>query len=98
MNKFIPAHGRRRRALAGLLLAAAACALPGAASAQTPTPDGDAAARIAWWRQARFGIDPGARAVGAAMAQALCHAPDHLAERARSEPPRWIRQPDDAAH
>ncbi len=66
VNTFIPARGRRRRALAGLLLAAAACALPGAASAQTtpagapatgaPAADGDAAARIAWWRQARFGM------------------------------------------
>jgi len=48
-------------ALAGLLLAAAACVAPVAgaaepAPAQAKAADGDAAARIAWWRQARFGM------------------------------------------
>jgi alpha-L-fucosidase len=47
---------------AGLLLAAA-CAVPGAAAAAEPAaqtqaqaPDAAAAARIGWWRQARFGM------------------------------------------
>jgi alpha-L-fucosidase len=48
-------------ALAGLLLVAAACVAPVAgaaepAQAQAKAADGDAAARIAWWRQARFGM------------------------------------------
>jgi alpha-L-fucosidase len=48
-------------ALASLLLAAAACVAPGAgaaepAQAQAKAADADAAGRIAWWRQARFGM------------------------------------------
>ncbi|WP_322403332.1 alpha-L-fucosidase [Massilia luteola] len=46
---------------ASLLLAAALCGAPGAAAAQeAPAPGqaaaGDPAARIGWWRQARFGM------------------------------------------
>jgi len=65
MTIFSP-NGRRRSALtacAGLLLAAAVGSTPAAmaatdapAQAQAQAADGDAAARIAWWRKARFGM------------------------------------------
>ena len=63
MTIFSPS-GRRRSALAacaGLLLAASVGATPAAvaapdAPAQAKVADGDAAARIAWWRKARFGM------------------------------------------
>jgi alpha-L-fucosidase len=63
--KFIPPGGTRRRSMlragAALLLAAAASCAPGVAAAQAPAANGlaapaDPAARVAWWRQARFGM------------------------------------------
>lgn len=61
MTTLLP-RGRRRALAAGAgLLLAAACAAPGGAVARTPPAQekaaaGDPAGRIAWWRQARFGM------------------------------------------
>ena len=49
-------------------------------------------------RQPACGIRPDARAVRAAMAQRIRHAPDHLCEGGRGEAGFRVKQSDDAAH